>query len=112
MPKSLRQAFPILLCTALAGTLLLLSSCGGGSSSTSVKSITVMPSSIGIGVNGQQVFTAAAIDSNGSAVGGLTFTWASSNIDVAPIDSSSGLAIGKSGGTTQITATASDVTSS
>jgi uncharacterized protein YjdB len=36
----------------------------------------------------------------------------SSNIDVATIDGASGLAIGKSGGTTQITAAASDVTSS
>jgi hypothetical protein len=112
MPKSLRRAFPFLLSTALSGIVLLLSSCGGSStSSSSVKTIVVTPSVSGISVNGQQVYTATAIDSNGNTVGGLTFTWTSSAIDVAPI-STAGVATGKGGGTTQITATASDVTSS
>jgi hypothetical protein len=76
-----------------------------------VATITVTPASPSIAVNATQQFTATAKDSNGDTMSGVTFTWASSATSVATINSS-GLAMGVSPGTTQITATANGVTSS
>lgn len=111
-----RRSAIVLLCAALGASVLVLTSCGGGStsSSTNIARVVVIPTISSVEVNHQQAFTANALDKDGNTVNGVTFTWASSASDVAAIDSSTGVATGKSGGTTQITATASsqDVTSS
>lgn len=72
--------------------------------------ITVTPASSSIAVNGTQQFAATAADSNGNAISGLTFTWASNVKTVATIDGN-GLATGVAAGATQITASAGGVTS-
>ncbi len=74
-----------------------------------VAAITVSGAS-SVTVNSTDQFTAAAKDSAGYAISGVTFTWASSNTSYASINSS-GLATGASAGTTQITASASGITS-
>ncbi len=103
-----------LLCSALV-VLALLAGCGGKSSSSTttatVSSITVAPTTASVAINGQQTFTATALDSSGNSVSGVTFTWASSASNVATINSS-GVATGVAAGSTQITAAANSVTSS
>jgi trimeric autotransporter adhesin len=93
---------------------LALTSCGSSSSTTSttVAKVVVQPTVVSVHVNGSQKFTATALNSEGNSVG-ATITWASSATDVATVDSTTGIAIAKSGGTTKITATAtaSNVTS-
>jgi hypothetical protein len=112
---SLRQIFTSIAVGAVISALTLApSACGGkdsSSSSTTVATVNVVPTASSISVNQQQAYTANALDKDGNAVSGVTFTWTSSAPDVATIDSS-GIATGKSGGTTQITATAENVTSS
>jgi hypothetical protein len=76
-----------------------------------VATIAVTPASPSIAVNATQQFAAVAKDSSGNTVAGVTFAWASSATNVATIGSSSGLASGLTVGTTQITASASGVTS-
>lgn len=103
-----------------AGTTQISASASGITSSAdtltvtpppTVASITVSPSSPSIAVNARQQFTATAKDSGGNTISGVAFTWASSDTSVATINSS-GLATGVSAGTTQISASASGVTSS
>ena len=73
---------------------VLLQACGGGSTSSStVASITLSPTSGSVSVNGVETFTATALDSNGQTVTGQTFTWASSNTAIATI-TSAGVATG------------------
>jgi hypothetical protein len=106
-----RNIGTLLVCTAVVAMALVNTSCGGSSSSsTTVSSIVVVPSVSSTTVNGHQTFTANALNQDGNSVGTVTFTWASSDTTVATINNA-GLATGKSGGTTQITATTSDVTS-
>jgi len=101
-----KVTFSFLLLTAV-----LLQACGGGSSSTStVASITVSPTSGSVSVNGSQTFAATALDSNGQTVTGQTFTWASSNTAIATI-TSAGVATGIAAGSSQITASDAGVTS-
>lgn len=86
--------------------LLVTSSCGGSSdTSTTVTSVVVTPSVSSTTVNGHQTFTANALNSDGNSVGTVAFTWTSSDPNVATI-SSGGIATGVSGGAAQITATA------
>lgn len=100
---------------ALAAVSLLVSGCGGGSAygsggssssssggSTTYK-ITISPSASTIAVNGTQQYDVTAKDSSGNTITGLTFTWSSSNTAVATVNGS-GLAVGVSPGTAQITA--------
>jgi Big-like domain-containing protein len=75
-----------------------------------IASITISPRSATIAVNGTQPFAAAAIDANGNAIAGVTFTWACSFSGVATIDSN-GLATGVSPGMVTIFASAGGVTS-
>jgi hypothetical protein len=109
-----RNIASVLACVAVVTIVLVTSSCGGGStsSSTTVSSVVVTPSVSSTTVNGHQTFTANALNQDGNSVGTVAFTWTSSDANVATI-SSSGLATGVSGGTAQITATAtaSNVTS-
>ncbi|MGO8786575.1 MAG: beta strand repeat-containing protein [Terriglobia bacterium] len=104
---------------ALAGTTQITAASGGVTSSGvtltvtpgPVATISVTPPSPSIAVGGTEQFIAAAKDSAGDTINGLTFTWASSASGVASIDSSSGLATGVSTGTTYITAASGGVTS-
>ncbi|MGC2636540.1 MAG: Ig-like domain-containing protein [Acidobacteriaceae bacterium] len=101
-----------------AGTAQITASASGVTSSADtltvtapvVATIAVSPSSPSIAVGATEQFSATAKDSSGNTISGVTFTWASSKTAVATIDSS-GLATGVAAGTTQITASASNVTS-
>jgi hypothetical protein len=102
----------VLICSA--ASLLALAGCGssstGGGGSSTVSSITVSPATGGIDTGTTQQFTATAKDANGTTMAGVTFTWSSSSTAVATI-SSAGLAGAVTAGTTNITASASGVTS-
>lgn len=75
-----------------------------------IATITVSPSSASIAVGATEQFTATAKDANGNTISGVTFTWSSSSTGIATI-SASGLATGVAAGSTNITASASGVTS-
>jgi hypothetical protein len=116
-PSSFRAALVrrLALCVALVALSFPLTQCGGGSSKGSntptVASIAVSPSSPSIAVGATQQFTATAMDSSGKPISGVTFTWTSSATSVATVNTN-GLATGVKTGTTQMTASASGVTSS
>ena len=107
-------------CTVSAVTL---AACGGGGTGlvgisggttdglvTTVDNIQVTPSSpILFGLGATQPFTAVAKDADGTRVLGKTFTWASSDTNVATIDASSGIATAVANGSTSITATTDGV---
>jgi hypothetical protein len=97
--------------------LLLLSfslaGCGGKSSSTTTgppATVNVTPKTASLSPNQVQAFSATAVDSAGLTVTGVTFGWTSSAPTVASIDAA-GVALGRSTGTTQITASTNGVTS-
>lgn len=73
-----------------------------------VTTVTVSPSSATIAPDGTQPFTATAYDQNGNVMPDQTFTWTSSDEDVATVDSD-GLASGVAGGSATITATCETV---
>ena len=90
-----------------------LASCGGSSSSTKMgppATINITPLKASISPNQQQSFSATAQDSKGNTLTGVRFAWASSTPNVASIDSN-GLALGRSNGSTQITASAAGASS-
>jgi len=104
---------------SLLGLMALLAACGGGGGSSSggttppppppsvtLSSIAVAPSAATVPAGLTQQFTATGTYSDGSTKD-LTSsaTWSSSDISKATIASTSGLATGKSVGTTTITAT-------
>jgi plastocyanin/uncharacterized protein YjdB len=107
------------LATAVAnGTAQITATAGGipGSAQASVAivaaQVAVTPASAtfaAVGRTGQ--FGASASDSNGNAIAGKTFTWASSNSAVATV-STTGLATAVANGTAQVRATADGVTGS
>ncbi|MGN6593688.1 MAG: Ig-like domain-containing protein, partial [Terriglobales bacterium] len=104
-----------LLCAALLAWGCGSSSSGGsnnsgGNTTPTLASITVSPAAPSIAVGATQAFTAAAKDSTGAAMTGLTFTWTSSNTAVATI-TSAGVATAVAAGTTQITAKSGSITS-
>jgi hypothetical protein len=72
-------------------------------------SITVTPSPATIPVSGTQQFTAHGFDQFGNEIAGLTFTWESTNTNVATVNQS-GLATGVSPGQATIKATSQNVT--
>ncbi len=72
-----------------------------------VDHVEVSPATATINRGGTQQFTATAFDSSNQPVPGATFTWTSSNTNVATVDST-GLATGVGIGTTTITAETSD----
>jgi uncharacterized protein YjdB len=99
-----RRVFPFVLCCTLAG---ILSACGNNSSSNSLTSISIAPTSPTIAVGGSQLFTATGHFSNGPDQD-LTHqsNWTSSVSSVATIAGTGtqpSLATGVSAGTTQIT---------
>jgi hypothetical protein len=103
--------------TLLVGVCIFVASCGGGTNTNSnatptVASVVVTPGSPSIAMNTTQQFTAVAKDGSGGVMSGVTFAWTSSATTVATINSSTGIATGVSAGSTQITASASGVSSS
>ena len=95
---------------------LILSACGGGDGGSGsgneapkLTSITITPSGASIGVGQKRTFTPEARDQKGAAMSGITFTWASSDSNVATV--ADGVAIGVASGITQITASSGGVTS-
>jgi hypothetical protein len=115
MTRGLSQARIALLFLYAVGCAFLVG-CGTSGSTTgsgtpTTASIAVSPASPSIAANATQQFTATAKDSSGNTIAGVTFTWASSSTSVATINGS-GLATAVTVGTTQITASASGVTSS
>lgn len=103
---------PVALLAALA-LLATLLACGGKSSSTTtstvtLQSITITPSTATVGINQSTNFIATALDSSGNAVSNLQYTWNSSAQTVA-IVSNTGLATGLTAGTANITATVTTV---
>lgn len=97
---------------ALGAIVSVLVSCGGGSSdsTTTITKVTVIPTISSVAIDGKQAFTANATDKDGNSVSSASFTWASSDSNVASIDDY-GSATGKTAGTAQITAKANNVTS-
>jgi len=104
-----------------AAACVIFAGCGGGGSSSGsgsnpgsgnpvVASIAVTPPSPSIAVNGTEQFIATAKDASGNVITGVTFTWASTAMNIATI-SSGGLATGMAAGTTEIAASAEGVTS-
>jgi len=75
-----------------------------------VASVAVSPSTAKIPVGKTQQMSAQALDVNGDAVAGQTYSWASDDISVATVDSN-GLVTAVAKGTANITATASSVAS-
>lgn len=71
-----------------------------------VASVVVSPATAAVSVNGSQTFTAAAFDAAAQPISGVVFTWSSSDIAVATIGATTGVASALSAGTTTITATA------
>ena len=100
----------------IAALLMLaaLLACGGSSSSTTststptLQTITITPSTASIGINQSTNFIATATDSSGNQVSNLSYTWNSSDQTVA-IVSNSGLATGLKAGTVQVTASVTTV---
>ncbi len=101
--------FPVFILFVIASALLL-QGCGGSSGSNTVASITVTPSAASVNVKAQQQFSATAFNSANNQVLGQTFTWTSSDTNVATI-AASGVATGVGAGTAKITAAAGGITS-
>ena len=83
---------------------------GGGPTTTVIDTIAVTPATATIDVGETLLFQATALDSGGTQITGVAFTWASSSPTVALIDAN-GLATGLVPGTTNITASSGGVTS-
>jgi Bacterial Ig-like domain (group 2) len=97
----------------LLGISFSIASCGGSSSSSSTgppATINITPLKASISPNQQLAFSATAQDSSGNTLTSVKFAWASSSPNVASIDGN-GVALGRSNGSTQITASASGATS-
>lgn len=101
---------PVAFLCACGGGTSGSSGGGTGSNDSSITTITVTPAKPGVTAGGTEQFTATAKDAAGNTISGVTFTWASSNTDVATINAS-GLATGITAGSTNITASAQGVTS-
>ena len=115
----MRAAWP--RCCSSLCLSLLVGACGGdkepagptGSTQPVVATIEVSPSertSASVGVD--QQFSAVAKDASGTPISGQTFAWSSSNVGVATVDASSGLATIVGNGTTTIAAAAGLVSGS
>lgn len=89
---------------------LFLAGCGGGTGGNSF-TITITSAQSSIPVSGTEVLTATVVGSNGISPPITALNWTSSATNVATITPSGGLVFGLLPGTTQITASASGVTS-
>jgi Bacterial Ig-like domain (group 2) len=97
---------PGFLTVLLIVPVMVFSACG--SSAPSVSQVSVTGADIKIG-DPAVTFQAVAKDSSGAALTGKTFTWNSSNPDVASVDAN-GLVKAKHVGITKITATTDGIT--
>ena len=92
---------------------LTLSACGGGggggNEAPKLTSIIITPSGTSLGIGQKRTFTSEARDQKGAAMSGVTFTWASSDSNVATV--ADGIAIGVASGITEISASSGGVTS-
>lgn len=97
-----RRSLPLL------GAVVLLSACGDGGEPTppELTDIVITPATATLDqVDGTQQFTAQALDQDGNVMSGVTFTWSSTDLDVATVDAN-GLATAVGDGTTTISAEA------
>ncbi len=97
---------PSFLGMALLASIMVLSGCG--SSAPTVSQVSVTGADIKIG-DPAVTFNAVAKDSSGAVLTGKTFSWNSSNPDVATVDAN-GLVTAKHVGITKITATTDGIT--
>jgi parallel beta-helix repeat protein len=95
--------------------IALITALAGGVSDTAtvevrqvVASVSISPSTATLEVGETQQFTASAVDSAGTEVRDVTFTWNSSNDTVASVDES-GLATGLTTGNVEITAAVGNI---
>jgi uncharacterized protein (TIGR03437 family) len=105
---------------ASAGSAVIRARAGGREATASldvkppppppVARVEVAPQSATIGVGASQQFTAKAFDANGQELSGVTFTWATSDANVATIDAN-GLATGRAAGTCEVSARSANATS-
>src|ERR1700733_9534133 len=72
-PHSITRVLAILSLTIAAGCVL--SSCGGGSGSTTVTGVTISPTSITVPLNTQTTFTAVVNLANSTVSTTTTVTW-------------------------------------
>ena len=93
-----------------------LTACGGDSGTptdaepddpgiVAVSTVVVSPATATISAGGTQQFTATLLDAAGNTITGRTVTWSSSNMAIATVNSSTGLATGVAPGTATITGT-------
>jgi Bacterial Ig-like domain (group 2) len=89
----------------------LVMACGGGGTTTpTVSSVLVNgPAAATLKINEGTAFTAVAKDSSGTALTGKAFTWASSDTNIATVDTG-GIVTAKRIGTVKISATTESVT--
>ena len=118
-----RPRFPGIPLTLLllAASCVFLASCSKSSSTPTppaatapgaLASITITASSTTLAdTDMSQTMTASAADSSGIAITGLTFTWTSSNPNVATVDASTSAIVPVAPGFTTITASSGGVTS-
>ncbi|HEY8164628.1 MAG TPA: Ig-like domain-containing protein, partial [Gemmatimonadaceae bacterium] len=95
---------------ATIGALLLFAACKGSDTDPLVTTtVTVTSSPSQISVNSTSQASAVALDQNGNAIAGKTFTWNSLNPNIATVDAT-GLVRGIAAGTATIQATVDGVT--
>lgn len=99
-------------CSSAIAIVALLSACGGGGGGTTsppppaktLGSITVTAATVSVAAGESATITANAFDTGNAALGGVTFTYASSNANVAEV-SGSGSVLALGAGTSTITVT-------
>lgn len=99
------------LTPCLAAVVAVMSACDSGTTEPEpavLTSITVTPATVSVAMGETRQMTAQAMDQNGVVMGGQTFTWSSSDDDVATVDAN-GLVTAVNGGTVTITATIQSV---
>ncbi len=89
----------------------LVMACGGGGTTTPTASSVLVsgPAAATLKINEGTAFTAVAKDSSGAAITGKAFTWASSDTNIATVDTG-GIVTAKRIGTVKISATTESIT--
>ncbi len=105
---ALVSVLPFVLATCGGESPIVTGPTGNGSDNT-VASIAVSPGTASLEVGNTTQFQAQARNASGSLLSGVSFSWSSSNSNVASVNSS-GLATAQGVGTTSIRATASGIT--
>lgn len=101
----MRRAFPIF-------AAVLIAACGESAGPARVVRVDVTPSVHAFAAIGESVhFSAAAKDAGGNDVGGVSFTWSSSDTSIVTV-SASGAAVARKNGVAQVTAITDGVSGS